>query len=143
MMDTCDAVPPSSFLCNNPQNPNMADSDDRLQTFQNPKWKNNLEVTERELADAGFYYFGESDILKCWYCSGMLKNWKKTDRPWKEHAMWYPLCEYVLQKQGVRFVEEIIMKTLNFHAQQLQMHQTINVWKIYRNFYNQELDCFC
>ena len=109
MMDVCDASP--LFLCNNPRNPDMVDSDDRLQTFQIAKnWKNNLEVTERELADAGFYYLGGSDTLKCWYCGGVLKDWKKTDRPWVEHASWYPLCEYILQKQGVEFVEKMVRK---------------------------------
>ena len=61
-------------------------------------------VQPKELADAGFYFLGERDHTKCFYCGGGLHNWEMMDDPWYEHAKWYPTCEYLLRKKGLEFV---------------------------------------
>jgi len=89
----------------------MNSSDKRLNPFkESQKWKNKLEVTDRVLSDAGFYYTSDGNLMKCWYCNGGLRDWQATDRPWVEHAKYFPLCEFVLQKQGIDFVENIVNK---------------------------------
>ena len=60
------------------------------------------------MADAGFYYLGDSDRVKCGYCNGGLKNWERYDDPWMEHAKWFPLCEYLLKNKGVDFVKAVV-----------------------------------
>ena len=69
-----------------------------------------IKATCREFADAGFYYLGDRDRVKCFYCNGGLKNWEPTDDPFQEHAKWYPLCEYILKKRGVEFVKNEVKK---------------------------------
>ena len=39
---------------------------------------------------AGFYFLGERDRVKCWYCNGGLQNWEPLDELWSEHAKWFP-----------------------------------------------------
>ena len=65
----------SQFPCLFPVNPQMYKKLDRLQTFKVPNiWPHHILATPNELADAGFFYLGESDRVKCFYCNGGLRN---------------------------------------------------------------------
>lgn len=33
--------------------------------------------------------------MKCFQCGGMLRNWDPQDKPWEEHARWYPRCLFI------------------------------------------------
>lgn len=52
-----------------------------------------------DLSNAGFYYEGPSDKVRCFWCSGALESWSEDDDPWKEHARYtIDLCQpYVRQ----------------------------------------------
>lgn len=104
------------FPCSNPVNPHMRDVTSRLQTF----WKrlctwpaHHIAATPKDMSQAGLYYLGERDRVKCWYCNGRLQNWDKYDNPWFEHAKWFPTCEYLLQKKGPEFVESVSSRFTN------------------------------
>ena len=59
------------FPCLFPVNPQMYKKLDRLQSFKVPTiWPHHILATPNELADAGFFYLGESDRVKCFYCNG-------------------------------------------------------------------------
>ena len=60
------------------------------------------------MEDPGFYYLGDSDRVKCWYCYGGLKNWERSDDPRMEHAKWFPLCDDMLKNKGVDFVKAVV-----------------------------------
>ena len=82
---------------------------DRLQTLKVLNiWLYHILATRNELADAGFFYLGEIDQVKCFYCNGELRNRKSDERPWEEHAKWFPLCEHILQRQSVDYVIQTI-----------------------------------
>ena len=85
----------------------MRNSDDRAVSFGDV-WTH--PISPREMADAGFFYYGSEDRMVCFYCGGGLKNWETDDNPWHEHAKWFPLCEYLLKKQGVSYVRNICLK---------------------------------
>ena len=120
MADTCDSVPlfggavnipfPSLFQCKQPINPHMRRIVDRHQTFmESENWPGErIEADPTLMADAGFYYLGDSDRVKCEYCNGGLKNWERYDDPWMEHAKWFLLCEYLLKNKGVDFVKAVV-----------------------------------
>ena len=83
----------------------------RIQTFldHSSTWPaHRIRATPADIADAGMYYLGERDRVKCWYCNGGLQNWERDDLPWEEHAKWFPLCEFVLQRKGPQFVHRIV-----------------------------------
>ena len=83
---------------------------DRVETFNHGTWRCQYKgaATISQIAEAGFFYNGYVDSVKCWYCDGRLINWKQDDEPWTEHAKWFPGCEYLLQKKGVTFVLHVV-----------------------------------
>uniref|UniRef100_A0A3P9PWN8 RING-type E3 ubiquitin transferase n=1 Tax=Poecilia reticulata TaxID=8081 RepID=A0A3P9PWN8_POERE len=68
--------------------PEMETEDSRLTTFHN--WPTEASVQPDVLAQAGFFYTGHGDNVKCFFCDGGLRNWESGDDPWQEHAKWFP-----------------------------------------------------
>ena len=106
------------FRCLSPQNPLMYDEEDRMRTFSS-SWCDQEHPTPREMVDAGFYYNGSGNRVLCFYCGGDLFYWKPHDNPWYEHAKWFPICKFVLKKQGVNYVEKICQKHSDLHRPDL------------------------
>ncbi|XP_063807591.1 putative inhibitor of apoptosis [Pseudophryne corroboree] len=86
-------------------NISMQSTSARLKTFQ--KWPARIPVTPKKLAEAGFYYVGRNDDVKCFCCDGGLRCWESGDDPWVEHAKWFPRCEYLVEIKGQSFVHDI------------------------------------
>ena len=102
------------FRCLSPQNPLMWDEEDCMRTFP-ASWCDEERPIPREVVDAGFYYKGSGDRVLCFYCGGGLFHWKPHDNPWYEHAKWFPMCEFVLKKQEVNYVEKVCQKRSDLH----------------------------
>ena len=73
-----------------PVNQHMRGEDQRVETFDQHWPATRVRATPREIAAAGFFFLGERDRVKCWYCNGGLQNWELDDEPWIEHAKWFP-----------------------------------------------------
>ncbi|NXF32018.1 BIR7B protein, partial [Nyctibius bracteatus] len=89
-------------LPNEPEYPEMVTEEMRLSTFRN--WPQYTDMHPEQLARAGFFYTGEDDVVRCFYCDGGVRNWSFGDDPWREHAKWYPGCEFLLRSRGREFV---------------------------------------
>ncbi|XP_055887551.1 death-associated inhibitor of apoptosis 2-like isoform X1 [Biomphalaria glabrata] len=87
-----------------PKRQEFATKDARLDTFQN--WTSQFNPIE-EMADAGFFYTGHGDSIRCFFCGGTLKNWEDGDNVYIEHARYFPKCAYISQSKGKAFVEAI------------------------------------
>nr|CAB3225580.1 ZF(RING)-14 zinc finger protein [Phallusia mammillata] len=96
------------FQCNFAVNPHMRNEDTRLETYDHRWPTSQVNATPRQIAAAGFFYLGERDRVKCWYCNGGLQNWDPQDEPWTEHAKWFPTCEFLLQRKGPDFVHRMV-----------------------------------
>lgn len=77
-----------------PKVPHMRSEQARLQTFS--LWPLSAPVRARDLAQAGFYYSGQSDRVQCFCCGGKLSDWENGDDPWNEHSRHYPNCFFIL-----------------------------------------------
>ncbi|XP_032075197.1 inhibitor of apoptosis protein-like [Thamnophis elegans] len=77
----------------------------RFRTFKT--WPVTVPVHPQQLADAGFYYVGRNDDVKCFSCDGGLRCWETGDDPWVEHAKWFPSCEYLIYRKGSEFVRQV------------------------------------
>ncbi|XP_074744772.1 baculoviral IAP repeat-containing protein 7 isoform X1 [Strix uralensis] len=92
-------------LPNAPEYPEMVTEEMRLSTFQN--WPQYTDMHPEQLARAGFFYTGQGDVVRCFYCDGGVRNWSFGDDPWREHAKWYPGCEFLLRSRGREFVSSV------------------------------------
>ncbi|XP_077974223.1 baculoviral IAP repeat-containing protein 7-like [Styela clava] len=102
------------YPCTSPVNPHMTSVVSRLESFKprnGIRWPSErLRATIDQLVNAGFFYLGERDRVKCWYCNGGLQNWDYDDEPFEEHAKWFPSCEYVLRIKGPAFVRDVVAR---------------------------------
>ncbi|XP_018414125.1 PREDICTED: E3 ubiquitin-protein ligase XIAP [Nanorana parkeri] len=73
---------------------NLSSEEARLETFRN--WPSYVRVTGKDLANAGLFYTGRDDQVKCFCCGGKLMNWEPGDIPWNEHRRHFPDCFFVL-----------------------------------------------
>lgn len=85
--------------------PEYAIEAERLKTFR--EWPIALRQTPEQMSDAGFFYTLISDRVVCFYCGGGLREWRKIDNPWEQHALWYDKCNYVLLMRGPEYIEMI------------------------------------
>ncbi|XP_006021703.1 baculoviral IAP repeat-containing protein 7 isoform X2 [Alligator sinensis] len=98
-------------LPSHPEYPEMRMEEMRLATFHN--WPPYNEMYPEQLARAGFFYTGHGDTVKCFYCDGTMRDWMLGDDPWKEHAKWFPRCEFLLQSKGRAFVTRVQETSFN------------------------------
>ncbi|KAL4231501.1 hypothetical protein ACF0H5_009079 [Mactra antiquata] len=54
-----------------------------------------MQQYQFDLADAGFFYTKESDIVECFACGVRVCQWMKEDVPANEHKKWSPDCVYI------------------------------------------------
>jgi hypothetical protein len=70
-----------------PAYPHLLKFSERLDTF---KFFDDLNVNHpigsKRLCEAGFFYEGNKDEVRCFWCTGALINWENGDHPWAEHA---------------------------------------------------------
>lgn len=64
----------------------------RLETFKTWSVESPSKYT---LAIAGFFSLGESDKTQCYSCGLILKEWEKSDNPYKEHQKWNKDCTHL------------------------------------------------
>lgn len=85
-----------------PKKPNFATLEARLRSFV--IWPRDLIQTPDILSQAGFYYEGLGDQVRCFHCDGGLRHWDPQDDPWTEHARWFPRCSFIKLVKGQNFV---------------------------------------
>ncbi|XP_053392324.1 baculoviral IAP repeat-containing protein 3-like [Mercenaria mercenaria] len=62
----------------------------------------------RVVAEAGFYFTGNGDSVRCYHCGEGFTNWTRRDDAWVEHARHAPHCMHVILTKGEEFVERVI-----------------------------------
>ena len=85
-----------------PAHPQYASPEARLRTFS--EWPPGIKQSPELMAEAGLYYYGQSDQVKCFYCDGGLREWQENDDPWEEHADCFSQAKARLVK-GDAYVE--------------------------------------
>ncbi|XP_029430356.1 baculoviral IAP repeat-containing protein 1 [Rhinatrema bivittatum] len=80
--------------------------DIRLKSFD--RWPFYARTEPTLLAAAGFFFTGVKDTVQCFSCGGCLGNWEEGDDPWKEHAKWFPECEFLKIKKSQKEIKHYI-----------------------------------
>lgn len=104
-------APPALPQQKRPEYPNYAIEAKRLESYED--WPKIMKQKPKELSDAGFFYTGKSDRVKCFSCGGGLKDWEAEDEPWEQHAMWYNNCEYLKLMKGEEYISHCLAKKDN------------------------------
>ncbi len=65
----------------------------RLQTFNN--WPKQNQISRESLADSGFFYTGNGDLLQCAFCAVRLGGWTLTDNAANRHMKNSPDCPFI------------------------------------------------
>ena len=58
------------------------------------KWPHSGRLSGANLADAGFFYIGGHDVVKCFCCNGVTCGWKPSEDPIIEHLRRFPQCKF-------------------------------------------------
>ena len=74
-------------------NKNYMFYEDRLSSFLT--WPQQIWPSKEDLAFAGLYYTGQSDLCRCFMCNVELCQWNCTDSAINEHRKWMPDCAYL------------------------------------------------
>lgn len=45
-----------------------------------------------KMAEAGFFYLGDRDLVQCVFCTGILDDWRYTKNPANRHKWSFPSC---------------------------------------------------
>lgn len=67
----------------------------RIESFQDPLWPPESAALIGLLGQAGFYYTGASDIVRCFSCQLELGGWKRDHSPFGRHMVYNPACPFV------------------------------------------------
>lgn len=79
-----------------PQRPQNAQFEHiRIASFKN--WPSSAPVNAEDLAEAGFYYTGQEDVVCCFHCGVKVKQWVPGDIAIDEHIRHSPDCSYARQ----------------------------------------------
>jgi hypothetical protein len=53
-------------------------------------------MSHRKLAEAGLFYFKNSDCIQCAFCRGVVRGWENSDEPYEEHRRHFPKCPFMM-----------------------------------------------
>ncbi|XP_075127045.1 baculoviral IAP repeat-containing protein 1 [Leptodactylus fuscus] len=90
----------------------MEDEQARLQSFT--CWPMYALMEPAVLAQAGFFFTGTRDNVQCFSCGGCLGNWEENDDAWKEHAKWFPECEFLHGKKSKDELQQYLENYIGF-----------------------------
>lgn len=92
-------------LTNQPYHPRYQLYSSRLDSYR--YYPRRYPLKAARLAEAGFFYEGPADKVRCFWCDGGLEDWEAGDDAWTEHARWYPGCRHVFLVKGATFIVDV------------------------------------
>ncbi|CAF2659502.1 unnamed protein product [Rotaria sp. Silwood2] len=62
------------------------------------------------MANAGFINLGEGKVC-CYYCGNKFCDFEPRDCPFEEHAVFHPLCDYIIHKRGTSYIDRVLKES--------------------------------
>uniref|UniRef100_A0A2C9JBU0 RING-type domain-containing protein n=3 Tax=Biomphalaria glabrata TaxID=6526 RepID=A0A2C9JBU0_BIOGL len=79
-----------------PANPDFVLYIQRLESYN--KLNHKLIHSLKYLAQAGFFYGGYDDCVRCFQCGLGLRSWKEGDNIYEQHQKYKPSCQYLVSQ---------------------------------------------
>jgi hypothetical protein len=89
-----------------PSNPDMEALENRKQSFIGLSWDQNIPVKVKVSTEAGFYYRGFNDMVKCFHFSIPVCEWAEGNGPLIGHAKYSPKCIVLKLNHSEEFIKE-------------------------------------
>lgn len=105
--------------------PQYADANNRLRSFVGHPLP--AGQTAEALANAGFFYVGPDDNVRCYWCGGSLKSWQRSDQPVSEHFRWFPNCHLSQQQQLPFQTQSSLLADTRSMPGDSQLHHPVNM----------------
>lgn len=102
----------------------------RLRSFHE-HWKTSFPVKPEELSEAGLYYTGPEDWVKCEFCKVSIGNWKHDDVALTKHTRMRPVCPFVIQVQ--LSLESQQIEQINMELLEKGIREDLNWQRLVRN----------
>jgi len=87
----------------------------RLFSLLERRWTN-PNVSVYDLAQKGFYFTGQDDNCRCWFCKLEVRGWEEGDTTTGEHKRWNPRCSLLHsngQMDNVPIGQELVGEKLD------------------------------
>ncbi|XP_072376914.1 death-associated inhibitor of apoptosis 1-like isoform X1 [Diabrotica undecimpunctata] len=81
--------------------------ENRLASFTN--WPN-TQVSRESLAQAGFIYTGQDDIVICPICKIEGYRWVSGDNPMDDHRVWNPNCPFLNRRDNIEHDHSVVSR---------------------------------
>ncbi|XP_053385657.1 uncharacterized protein LOC123537992 [Mercenaria mercenaria] len=80
--------------------PDFVEKQKRENSFHTTKWQVDDKPDYLLLAEYGFFFTGNNDLVKCHHCGIGLKDWVKEDDVLNEHVKHSSSCGFLMQRFG-------------------------------------------
>ena len=101
----CASTNNASKACSNTSACSNKTSSENL-SGNSTKWPSGrIRATSQQIMEAGMYYLGLRDPVKCWYCNGGIQHFVHTHNPCTDTAKCFPYCESVFRKNSPNFIQ--------------------------------------
>ncbi|XP_033740297.1 uncharacterized protein LOC117327438 [Pecten maximus] len=104
------------------RNPKSTDEEARTDTYL--YWENGDPSV---FINAGFFYTGDQDIVRCFHCDIGIAGWNPTDDPWVGHARYRPDCRFLRQEKSQEWIDNIQIEWAKTYTPKHQEYQRIDV----------------
>ena len=81
------------IITDKPRYPEFAFTHKRQASFET--WPSYLPIKPDTLVESGFYYSGEGDLVKCFFCCAVFSEWENDNIPNIEHIKLNPICPFM------------------------------------------------
>ncbi|XP_033740390.1 putative inhibitor of apoptosis [Pecten maximus] len=68
-------------------------------------WSGDISLDVDAMAEARWCYIGNGRVTTL--CCKAVCDWKATDDPWKQHAIYSPGCSFLIQQMGQAYVDSV------------------------------------
>ncbi|XP_053392264.1 baculoviral IAP repeat-containing protein 3-like [Mercenaria mercenaria] len=90
-----------------PRYPDYMEQQKRQASFSTPRWSVDNKPEPFLLAECGFFFTGNQDLVRCHQCGIGLKDWVREDDVLTEHVKHSSSCDFIVKKFGKNRIDRI------------------------------------